>query len=816
MQSDALWRIELFGTLCAKQGNRAITKFRTEKAGLLLAYLAYHRRNYPRDFLSTLLWPDAEPEAGRHNLRQELSALRKTLEASTFPLFTVDKSSIGLNSDAFTTDVAEFQAALKRAEKVPSLDERSTLLYRAVDLYRNGFLPGYNDVPDSEEWVELRRAAFEQDYQNALYRLMETLEQAGDLRGALEIAERAVERDALRASSHVLRLSRLVGDTPELRRLTARMKVLLKELLDDSEQTAAYPELSDLFAQLHTLGYQPSRRETSAFQKALEAAFSQLSPEARQVLLTLSVFPSTFNGEAAQAVSPVPDTAQLLAVLHAGGFLIQSEERSALPIAIKEFVACRLSRRERRKSERAFADHYAGMLKCLKTANSPHMPVFLKAEHLNLIETLRLRVTDTRYTDYTDNLIYRFHANVLCPETIAFQHDIRAWLEKWMESPRLSPVERSGLIRLRGYCETQSGRHENSIPYYLRAARMAPKGPAQENALVGLIHQGYAYHQSEMDVQAQELFTETVALARKNCYFNLCISALFGLAEVLRTQGRVREAQQMGREATQLAQEHNHISHYAFGRFIEAQIAIHFGDYGHAMRELDAFRQLLRQYNPHSYQYMGDSLRYMGYIHSEQGCLTLAQDEIEQALEIYTRENLVNPLMAGKLDLAVLRSLQGQTDTAREILQECLAYWHEKGHARWRVFCLSRLAQVELRAGNIAEVISAAQEALALLEKTRSPLAQTRTLNALGVARLRCGDYAEAEVRFGQALSISSEMEYTRGRAEALEGFGLLSGRTGNYDQSVKYLGEADSLRESMDIPRRFTTLLLPERSDTP
>ncbi len=39
---DAPWRITLFGGLRVEQGDRVITRFRTQKAGALLAYLAYH------------------------------------------------------------------------------------------------------------------------------------------------------------------------------------------------------------------------------------------------------------------------------------------------------------------------------------------------------------------------------------------------------------------------------------------------------------------------------------------------------------------------------------------------------------------------------------------------------------------------------------------------------------------------------------------------------------------------------------------------------------------------------------------------------
>jgi hypothetical protein len=79
------WKIELFGGLRAARvdvaGARAITHFRTQKTGELLAYLALHRtRRHPREALVNLLWPEEDPISARHRLSVALSSLRRQLE----------------------------------------------------------------------------------------------------------------------------------------------------------------------------------------------------------------------------------------------------------------------------------------------------------------------------------------------------------------------------------------------------------------------------------------------------------------------------------------------------------------------------------------------------------------------------------------------------------------------------------------------------------------------------------------------------------------------------------------------------------------
>jgi DNA-binding SARP family transcriptional activator len=72
------WRIELLGGLRVEGGGRVVTRFPTQKAAALLAYLAYHRdRPHPREVLAALLWPEAEWEAARHRLNVALSSLRQ-------------------------------------------------------------------------------------------------------------------------------------------------------------------------------------------------------------------------------------------------------------------------------------------------------------------------------------------------------------------------------------------------------------------------------------------------------------------------------------------------------------------------------------------------------------------------------------------------------------------------------------------------------------------------------------------------------------------------------------------------------------------
>src|SRR2546421_151991 len=102
-------RIELFGGLRVQVGERLITRFQTQKTASLLAYLAYYlERSHPRELLIDLLWPEADPGAGRHRLSMALSSLRRQLEPPGVIVGAVlqaHRFCVHLNPSAVRTDL---------------------------------------------------------------------------------------------------------------------------------------------------------------------------------------------------------------------------------------------------------------------------------------------------------------------------------------------------------------------------------------------------------------------------------------------------------------------------------------------------------------------------------------------------------------------------------------------------------------------------------------------------------------------------------------------------------------------------------------
>jgi predicted ATPase/DNA-binding SARP family transcriptional activator len=143
------WTLRLLGAFDLSDGQQQHSKLITRAAMALLARLCLRPTNaHPREELVELLWPGAEPEAGRQRLRQTLSTLRQVLEPATRPgmqVIAADRLSLRLAPGSVLCDAVAFEQAYQRGEHD-----------QARALYRGELLPGFFD-----EWISDERLRLE-------------------------------------------------------------------------------------------------------------------------------------------------------------------------------------------------------------------------------------------------------------------------------------------------------------------------------------------------------------------------------------------------------------------------------------------------------------------------------------------------------------------------------------------------------------------------------------------------------------------------------------------------------------------------------
>jgi DNA-binding SARP family transcriptional activator/class 3 adenylate cyclase len=254
------WRIFVLGGLRAECEQHTISRFRTQKTGWLLAYLACSlKRIHSRDELAARFWPDADPEVGRTNLRTALSSLRRQLEPPGTPagaVLVADRVSVCLNPEAVTIDAALFEEALQSAEVLPTDFRRIDALTRAVEQYGGELLPGCY-----EEWVLTERERLAQAHLGALRQLTRLLENTGDLPRALDVARRAVAADPFDEESHqdLMRLLAANGLPAAAVRQFQGLERLLREELAERPSTATRALVERIQREPASLRLFPSR-----------------------------------------------------------------------------------------------------------------------------------------------------------------------------------------------------------------------------------------------------------------------------------------------------------------------------------------------------------------------------------------------------------------------------------------------------------------------------------------------------------------------------------------------------------------------------
>ncbi len=233
------WRIEMFAGLKARQGEHLVSRFRTQKTGELLGYLAcFPERAHPREELIERLWPDDETDSARTKLRMALSSLRRQLEAqkSSGCVLFAERDSIRLNPDAFTSDVADFERALQSAAQAMPGEAQARFLAQACAEYRGEFLPGCY-----EEWAQTERGRLAGLHLRALTNLADLLEQLGDFDGAFDYALRAISLDPLQEASHLtlMRLYLRCGQPAAALRQYQQLERALRDALGMSPSSIA-------------------------------------------------------------------------------------------------------------------------------------------------------------------------------------------------------------------------------------------------------------------------------------------------------------------------------------------------------------------------------------------------------------------------------------------------------------------------------------------------------------------------------------------------------------------------------------------------
>jgi len=140
-----------------------------------------------REELAELMWDPSEGRDPRHNLRQALVDLRKSL-SSCADVVVSDREKLALDPNCYELDADEFHRLNEAGQ-----------FEKAVKIYRGEFLRGFNLSAQSYTyWIQLERGRLSAIAGRALEHLAKTHDLAGDGARAAEFAERLVSLEPWR------------------------------------------------------------------------------------------------------------------------------------------------------------------------------------------------------------------------------------------------------------------------------------------------------------------------------------------------------------------------------------------------------------------------------------------------------------------------------------------------------------------------------------------------------------------------------------------------------------------------------------------
>jgi DNA-binding SARP family transcriptional activator/tetratricopeptide (TPR) repeat protein len=209
--------------------------FDTRKATALLALLAVTGREYSREQLADLLWPEADAARGRASLRRTLSVTAAVMGEG----LVISRAAVALEPSAVQVDVRDFETLIARPD--------AASLERAARLYRDDFLAGFSlrDCPDFEEWQASVSEELRQSLARGLQRLVNACIADGELDRAAGHARRWLQLDPLHEPAHEA-IIRLHGWTGE-RSAAMRQYRTLVRVLDRDLAVRPLPETTRLY-----------------------------------------------------------------------------------------------------------------------------------------------------------------------------------------------------------------------------------------------------------------------------------------------------------------------------------------------------------------------------------------------------------------------------------------------------------------------------------------------------------------------------------------------------------------------------------------
>lgn len=187
--------VNMLGRFSMTYGNQTITFKRnpSTKSLHLLQLLLHSTNGISRVQLLEILYGQEEVSDVSNNLRVTIFRLKKQLIEAGLPKYDyihIENGNYFWKSPMETKlDIIEFENFIQTAYKKNDEEQKITLLYHAIQLYRGEFLP----LLSGEDWVIIHSVQYKKLYTKAFLEVCNYLKKKHEYRTLLEVSEAAIK-----------------------------------------------------------------------------------------------------------------------------------------------------------------------------------------------------------------------------------------------------------------------------------------------------------------------------------------------------------------------------------------------------------------------------------------------------------------------------------------------------------------------------------------------------------------------------------------------------------------------------------------------
>jgi DNA-binding SARP family transcriptional activator len=233
------------------QGDHWVSHWTSRKAlAVIKCLVIYHPNPISKDILMDLLWPDADAESARRNLHQAIYSLRQTMKegAPDYQHVLFENEHYFLNPEMdIWLDFIEFEENYRRGQQMEQLNRVNEAMqaYEAAELlYRGDFMAEdlYEDLPIA------RRHYYWGIYLTTAFRLSQCYMKLGQIRAAIAVNQKVLERDRTHEAAHqaLMKCYVLLGQ----RNLAVRQYQICVEILREELDLPPSAETRAIYQQI--------------------------------------------------------------------------------------------------------------------------------------------------------------------------------------------------------------------------------------------------------------------------------------------------------------------------------------------------------------------------------------------------------------------------------------------------------------------------------------------------------------------------------------------------------------------------------------